>query len=195
MCSKKVKNVCTKLKINGELLPCNIVSVDGFKTLLIGLAVDPFMDDEEKYWVLSEDHEDWGAFWCIPKEEINLEYDENFGWCVEDAISEDCEDVEDTEDTEEEYCYKIGKYEQFTTNLAEYILYNKRAGFCDFKLWQECQNFIEAEDYDTRLDNKVCLVEWFGTYWCAWFESVLDESFKYMNITGMVLESFNELCN
>ena len=181
---------CTKLKINGELLPCNIVSVDGFKTLLIGLAVDPFMDDEEKYWVLSEDHEDWGAFWCIPKEEIYLEYDENFGWCVEDAISEDCEYTEDTE----EYCAKIEKYESFLANFAEYILYNPKADYSDFKLWQLFNKFVEAEDYDTRLDNKVCLVEWLEQNWGAWLESVLYESFKYMNVTYLVSESFNEFC-
>ena len=192
------------LKINGTIQTFMGTTKEHFIEMYCNPKLDTivYLDDSEEYLIIAIFSENYFEDWCVPSAEIEYLYNpvtDEVEWIVVSAEydSEDDpeEDVEEffEEDTEE-YCAKIEKYESFLVNLADYILYNKRADYSDFRLWQEFQKFVEAEDYDTRLDNKVCLVEWLEQKWGAWFESVLDESFKYMNVTYLVSESFNEFC-
>lgn len=180
----KTKN----LTINGSIQEFMITTKKHFIEMYCNPELDTvtYLDDSKEYLIMTVCSEDYFEEWCVSAEEIEYMYNPTTG-AIEGLLVS-------AEDDPKEYCAKIEKYESFLANFAEYILYNPKADYSDFRIWQQFQKFVDAEDCDTRLDNKVCLVEWLGQNWGAWFDSVLDESFKYMNVTYLVHESFKEFC-
>lgn len=151
------------------------------------------MSDDKKYWVLYEEvnpetpfHKEY--FWCIPASEIDFIWDEENGWCI---VSD--EDDEECELEEDEYCYKLNTFTVFERNFGEYLLYNPKADANDFKVYKSIQKWANTPtDPDVCADNTVCLITYLEKYWNAWLQSILDREYKYMNLTQMVWNSWEE---
>mgnify|MGYP007022374178 CR=1 FL=1 len=67
-------------------------------------------------------------------------------------------------------------------------------------LKDECTDAIDKlitgvtldEDEDVASDNRVCLVTYLETDWNAWFMSIINKDYKYMNLTQIVWDSWLE---
>lgn len=176
-----------KLKINGEFYYGYLMGKEEFIKMFNELNT-LIKSDDEKYWILYDEVNQDTRFYeeiycCIPTEEISFINEDGNWYLFEVTIEED----------DDENCEELEKFEKFESNLACYVLYDKRADVEAFKLWKAFDNFInEAKDQDTMLDNKVCLIAWLEDNWNAFLKCILDDNFKYINVSSMVLESWEE---
>lgn len=183
-----------KLRIDGEFYYGYLMDRDEFIETFHKLET-LIKSDDEKYWVLYEEVNPETIFceeyyWCIPFEEINFKWDINEGWQIVSDITLD-EDKEEIINYDEYIC----KYSKFEENLLSYLLYNQNADIDTLKLWQSFYSYIaNAKEYDIMLDNKVCLIIWLENNWNAFLECILNNTFKYMNVTSIVLQSWEEFC-
>lgn len=142
--------------------------------------------DDKMYWVLYEERfpeHPWceEIFWYIPKEEIHFIYEEEHGW-----------NIFEYRKSVEEYNQTLEKYNQFESNLACYILFDKCEDEDVYKFWLNLRKLVDISDDDVSNNNKVCLITYLETYWNAWLECIMDKTYKYMNCTRMVWESWEE---
>ena len=198
------------LKIDGDSVMANIISRDEFIRTFNELET-LMCSDDKKYWVLYEEHAPETLayieiFWCIPTHEIDFIWNEEDGWHIASGVGvtkgrvtldeeeDECEfELVLLEDVHEE---ELILFDEFAERFKHYLLFDKRADENTFKLWKALtQDIASAQTVDIMTDNKVCLVTWLRSNWGAFFECILDESFKYMNVTELVLESWNEFCN
>ena len=106
-----------------------------------------------------------------------------------------CDECEEYYDFEKDYYVNLLKYAEFKKNFAHYLLHDNRADETTFKLWKAFAKDIEdATDIETKSDNKACQIAWLEQSWGAFLECILDGSYKYMNVAGLVLESWNRFC-
>lgn len=93
----------------------------------------------------------------------------------------------------QEYNRILDLYNRFECNLVKYLLTDSRADEEVLKMWQGIYKWAtKPTDLDVQNDNKVCLITYLEQDWNAWFKSVLDGSFKYMNLTHIVWKSWLE---
>lgn len=95
---------------------------------------------------------------------------------------------------EDEYCLKLNTFTVFNRNLKHYLLYNPKADETVFKVYKSIQKWVDTPtDPEVCVDNKVCLVTYLQDEWNAWFESILNKEYKYMNLTSIVWSSWEEV--
>lgn len=171
--------------------------------------------DDEQYWVLYEERNafPWSVgeyreiFWCIPTTEIHFEWTLEDGWCYVHkpepspvgvvrvgrvTLDEEPEFTPEYLEAVKEYSHKLEVYDTFEAKLAHYILFNKHADEDAFRFYKNAYAWVDTKDKDVSDDNKVCLITYLEEYWGAWLSSILDEEYKYMNLTRIVWESWAE---
>ena len=158
------------------------------------------MSDNNKYWIL--EHE--GFYWCIPTSEIEFIHVGDEWHYLKDECADAIEKIvgritldEDEEAEfefeEDEYCYKLNTFTVFERNLGHYLLYNPKADETIFKVYKSIQKWVSTPiDPEVCADNKVCLVTYLEEDWNAWFESIINQEYKYMNLTQIVWNSWLE---
>lgn len=93
------------------------------------------------------------------------------------------------------YFEKLAQFEVFKENFTHYLLYDKCVNTDAYTLWKVLWlGIIGATDTDIAEDNKVCVMVWLENNWGAWLECILNGTFKYMNISGLILKSWKEFC-
>lgn len=101
------------------------------------------------------------------------------------------EDIEEYKQNIEDYNRRLTLFGTFEANLAYYILSDKRADEDVFKMWKAIRELVDApSDPEIQKDNKAILIGYLEEYWFAWLESILDEEYKYMNLTSIVWDSW-----
>lgn len=191
------------LKIDGEPVVCNIMGIDEFVKTFHELETLMYADDRS-YWVLYEEYAPeteayQEIFWCIPTHEIDFIWDMKKGWHIASGVgvtkvdSVTLDKEEEFEFVEDEYSKALNTYTEFMSNLGHYLLFNHKADADNFKVFKAIQEWTDTPiDTDICADNKVCLVTYLETYWNAWFQSILNREYKYMNFTHIVWESWLE---
>jgi hypothetical protein len=204
------------IKIDGFPEICNIMTTDEFIKTFHELET-LMRSDDGKYWVLYEEHAPeteahYEVFWCIPTSSIDfVRNKDGWGWHIasgvgvvgritldldEDEFYSD-EDEEEFElvSLEEAFEFELALFDTFECNLSHYLLFNNRADESTFKLWKAFQqNISKGQTPDIVTDNKICLMNWLQSNWGAFTECILDNTFKYMNVTSLVLDSWKEFC-
>ena len=100
------------------------------------------------------------------------------------------EETEEYKQNIEDYNRRLALFDTFEANLAHYILSDKRADEDVFKMWKAIRELVDTpSDPEIQKDNKAILIGYFEEYWFAWLESILDEEYKYMNLTSIVWEN------
>lgn len=174
------------------------------------------MSDNNKYWIL--EHE--GFYWCISTSEIEfirvggewhylkdegadaidkivggvtLDEDEDVEW-EEELVP--CDEKEEHKlSYEEQYDLRLEIYEDFEKKFSHYLLHDNRADETTFKLWKAFENHISsAQTKSIKMDNKFCIITWLEHNWGAFLGCIIDGSFKYMNVSSIVLDSWNKFC-
>lgn len=96
------------------------------------------------------------------------------------TLDEDNEDIGAAYDT----------YISFIIKLGNYILYNASADENAFRLLKTLNKYTNSALTTTEYKTKsASLITYLNNQWGAFTESVLDETFKYMNVTNLVLDS------
>lgn len=187
------KPECIYFKIDGTKVTGTQLSRDEFIKKFKELE-NMLMDDAHEYYVIYEEENafPWSIgqykeyFWCIPTSEITFKPDPEGGWILVGRI-----------DNEEEYNKKVELFDLFEARFAHYVLFDHRADETIFKVWQSFQKWLTTPtDADVISDNKYCFLKWVEEYWGAWYNCIMDvtnEQYKYMNLTQLVWESWEEV--
>ena len=191
------------LKIDDEPEYCNIVSKEEFIEDFQRLGQKTMTtSDNGKYYVLYD--EEYDAFFCIPVTEITFFLIDKEYHLVKDPVTEAVEkllsvsgvtlDEDDDDEILEEYNRYLKLYSEFEHKLGHYILNNPLADEDVFRFYKGMQNWVETPtDTDTRDDNRACFITYLEEFWYAWMQSILDGTYKYMNLTSIVWESWEEI--
>ena len=199
----KIK-ISNNTDIVGIQLTCNefIKKFNELETLLLS--------DDKRYLVLYEEKNafPWSIgqykeiFWCIPTSEIDFIWSEEDGWHIASGVGvigrvtldedPDPEEYNRIRDAVAEYNKKFEMYERFEEAFAEYVLFNTQSDEHIFRIWKSLQKWVTVEDEDVAADNRVCLVTYLEEDWNAWFMSIINREFKYMNLTQIVWNSWLE---
>lgn len=124
----------------------------------------------------------WNGCWITKAEPSGITLDED----------PDPEEYNRIRDAVAEYNEKFELYERFEEAFAEYVLFDVQSDEHIFKIWKSLQEWVAVEDEDIAADNRVCLVTYLLQDWNAWFMSIVNQEFKYMNLTQTVWESWLE---
>lgn len=161
------------------------------------------MDDTKSYYVIYEEENafPWSVgqykeiFWCIPTSEITFRHDPEGGWQLVGRVTL-CEDDEgglmpDTDDTDAAY----DTYRKFLDCLGSYIIYHPLSDENSFKLLKMLKEHTNSTSSQSDREHRAAaLITYLCDQWGAFTESVLNETFKYMNVTAFVLDSVQKFC-
>ena len=153
------------------------------------------MSDDKKYWILYDAVNPETPFfkeyfWCIPTSEIDFVWKEEDGWHYVPAGITREDDIFTKIEKMEEYNRKLKLYYEFEKNFAEYMMANASDEI--WQIWKSMRKWTTPKYKDIADDNKVCLVTYLEEYWNAWFMSIVNQEFKYMNLTQTVWDSWLE---
>jgi hypothetical protein len=192
------------LKIDETPEYCNICSKEEFIKDFQRLGEKAMTtSDNGKYWVLYDEGCD--AFWCISATEVTFFLVDDEYHLVKDPVTDAMEKLlsasgitldedEENEELPEDYNRYLKLYSDFEHKLGAYILNNLNADEDVFRFYKGMRKWTNTPtDPDTRDDNKVCFITYLEEFWYAWMQSILDETFEYMNLASIVWESWERV--
>lgn len=195
------KPECVYFKIDSTQIAGTQLSHDEFVKKFKELD-NMLMDDDRKYYVLYEEVNafPWSVgqykeyFWCIPTSEITFKPDPEGGWQLVGRVTLDEDEgglAPDEDDTDAAYdIYKL-----FIAHLGSYIIYHPNSDENSFKLLKMLKKHTNSTSSQSdRKQRAAALITYLRDQWGAFTESVLNETFKYMNVTALVLDSVKEFC-
>ena len=172
---KEAKDGRLFIKIDGESILAHKLNKDDFIEAFYEF-VSPAISDDGKYLVLYDPFSE--SFWHIPVAEFS-----------EDDLNTLLECI----DNKKSYEADLQEFRKFFAALCYYvrIMDMKHRDQDTYRLYKAIKDFAYLpEDADVIDDNKVCVVCYFREHWKAWYDSILNREYKYMNICGIVLESW-----
>lgn len=101
-------------------------------------------------------------------------------WCYESAL-------ETPVSNRISYEHDLDEFNEFIYSYGLYIMEDPKADLDNFNFYKAIQSWVKTPaDEDIRDDNKACVVSFLREHWKAWYESVLNREYKYMNVSGLV---------
>lgn len=179
--------VTTKVCIDGQSVIANIMDKHEFIRTFLELET-LIRSDDKKYWILYEERfpetpEYYEVFWCCPASEVNF-IDKDSEWIIETEWNIETEEIRNNRIAYEE---DLQEFDEFIHAYGLYIMDDLRADTDSFEFYKAIQSWVKTPaDEDIRDDNKACVVSFLREHWKAWYESVLNREYKYMNVSGLV---------